>query len=147
MSEIGISIKQVEAPFFEANSSNRFVLCDVDISMTSAFSFMASFFSFHAICFSVCILESSSSSCLCDIFVDAAYSTAASWYGFVTPRSPFLTGSARISRSSWVHSCSVIAGRKSLAIVFSNGCNRSWMSGSVRRKYVHRLDLRYCKCR
>ena len=135
ISEIGITVDQVEAPFSEANSSIRIVLCDAEILMIV-----------YGICFSVCILESSGSSCLYDwicstnwavIFVDAAYSTAASWHGFVTPRPPFLTGSTRISRSSWVHSCSVIAGKKTSAIAFSNGCSRPWMSGSVRRN-VHR---------
>ena len=64
ISEIGITVNQVEARFSETNSSICFDLCDVDILMTSAFSLMASFLSFRAICFSDCILESSGSLCL-----------------------------------------------------------------------------------
>ena len=145
ISEIRITLNQVEAPFSEANSMQH-SLCPLRCWNIDDFTFFVYGIIFLLPCNLFQPLYSGYSSCLCDwicstngavIFVDAAYSTAASWHGFVTPRPPFLTGSARISRSSWVHSCSVIAGRKTSAIAFSNGCSRPWMSGSVRRN-VHR---------
>ena len=43
--------------------------------------------------------------------------------------------------SSWLHLRSVIAGMSMRDIAFSNGSNRSWMSGKVLKKYVRIVRL------
>ena len=57
--------------------------------------------------------------------------------GFPRPRPPNRTGRARIFLSSWLHLRPVIAGMCIWDIAFSNGSNRSRMSGKVLKKYCH----------
>ena len=143
----GSTVSHVDDPFSAANSSARWVFWDATsfIPLT-LFSLSFALFSLTSCCADV-IREGSGNWCACDTIcatrgvvtlTDDTYSRCASSHGFPRPSPPKRTGNDSISLSSWLHCRSVRAGISICDIAFSNGSSRSWISGMVLMKYVHR---------
>ena len=70
------------------------------------------------------------------ILTDASYSCDAILAGLISPSPPKRTGSSKRSVSSYVVTCSVIAGASKSAMARSSGSRKGAMSGRVLKKYV-----------
>ena len=143
----GRTVSPADDPFSAARFSARLVLQGA-ISLIRSVLFSSSFdLSVVTACCADFTRQSSGSSCDWDTIcstsgvvtlTEEGYSRLASRYGFPKPRPPRRTGNARMVLSSWLHLRSVITEMSPWDIAFSSGSSRSWMSGRVLKKYVHR---------
>ena len=146
ISFIGITVNQFEAPFSAAISTARSILLSKD-SLTCSHCIFNNSSRHRALARKVLIFVSSGGSWAClticrtrgpVILTDASYSCDAVLAGLTSPSPPKRTGSSKRSRSSYVVTCSMIAGTSKSAMARSSGSRKGAMFGRVLKKYVQR---------
>ena len=145
LSVIGKTVSQLNAPFWVAIKSHS----SYNFLQKSSFSPYQAFpsdtdSSLGACLFVQCVLHCHPAVHVSAILfveltdqrvVDATYSKAAAWLGFVNPMPLILTGNASSSRSACIQLCPVMENMRVSAIARSRGASRSSVSDRVLRKY------------